>query len=512
MNSLQEWLDGQVAEPDQGEVDEALEAVEKLLAEKSLRDFTHQMWPLVEPVTPLVWGWSDDAVCEHLEALDAGQIENLLINVSPGTGKSTKVTVAWPVRSWALDPTTRWLFGSHGMDLATRDSIRRRFVMESGWFRRRWADAFSFLTDQNVKTHFSNDHQGTMEAVSVGGGVTGKRANRIVIDDPINVQQLKNFSTAALDEAAWWFSQVLPSRKNAGCKMCVVMQRVGMKDPSGLLIERGNFVHLRIPMESDGKPCRTVLGWRPDGAPWTWEDPRKEPGVCMNPALFPPAFLADKRIEIGTDGYEGQYQQNPVTPGGNMVKTEWLQQTWRRGIDNSFILGEKIWKDKDVARIIIVDLATSTKKTADYSSIGCYGLTPKIEKWRNLLLLEMDRRRLEGPDILPAIEAMKKRWDAGVIWIETTGFQLSIFQFAQRQGLPVKELKRSKGGKEDRMMSATPLLEAGHFWMPIDGPWIAPFRHEVLVFPKGEHDDQADNLADACRICMDMPQGKVSFF
>src|SRR5689334_17075910 len=106
-----------------------LTAVEREQATRHLAEFVRQAWMIVEPATPLVWGWHMDAVCEHLEAVSNGRLRNLVIEIPPGSSKSTIVSVMWPVWHWLLNPATRFLTGSYAIGLATRDALRSRRII-----------------------------------------------------------------------------------------------------------------------------------------------------------------------------------------------------------------------------------------------------------------------------------------------------------------------------------------------------------------------------------------------
>src|SRR5262245_58453995 len=111
-----------------------LAAIDRERANRRLAEFVKQAWHLIEPATPLVWGWHMTAICEHLEAVSRGRIRNLVIEVPPGSSKSTIVSVMWPVWHWLLNPATRFLTGSYAIGLATRDALRSRRVIASPWF------------------------------------------------------------------------------------------------------------------------------------------------------------------------------------------------------------------------------------------------------------------------------------------------------------------------------------------------------------------------------------------
>ena len=171
-----------------------------------------QAWHVIEPSTPFVPGWHIDAIIEHLEAVTRGQIRNLLINVPPRHMKSLLVSVFWPAWEWIQHPERRWLYSSYAASLSIRDSVKCRRLIESPWYQSRWGDRFALTSDQNTKTRFDNNRSGYRIATSVGGAVTGEGGDRIVCDDPHNVDEVESDSVrkATID---WWDVAMSHSRE-----------------------------------------------------------------------------------------------------------------------------------------------------------------------------------------------------------------------------------------------------------------------------------------------------------
>src|ERR1700686_2915012 len=157
---------------------------------RSLGYFVQLAWPIVEPGRIFVSGWHIDAIIEHLEAVTRGEIRNLLINVPPRHMKSLLVSVFWPAWEWIRFPERRWLYSSYGAQLSIRDSLKCRRLIESPWYQRLWGDRFALTSDQNTKGRFDNDRSGYRLSTSVGGAATGEGGDRIVCDDPHNVNEI----------------------------------------------------------------------------------------------------------------------------------------------------------------------------------------------------------------------------------------------------------------------------------------------------------------------------------
>ena len=213
--------------------------------------FIQRTWPLVEPAVPFVGGWHLELLCEHLEAVSRGEIADLLVNVPPGTTKSLAVGVFWPAWSWLWEPWTRWLTTSYDVDLALRDAVKTRRLMQSEWYRAMVQTSWEFASAQNVKGHYANDRTGWRIATSVNGAITGHHAHRVVIDDPHNVKKGESDEIRESTVTAW--REVYPSRRLPGGARVVVGQRVHEEDLTAdwLARESERIHHIDLQMEHD---------------------------------------------------------------------------------------------------------------------------------------------------------------------------------------------------------------------------------------------------------------------
>jgi len=216
-----------------------------------------------------------------------------------------------------------------------------------------------------------------------------------------------------------------------------------------------------------------------------WQRPTSE-----NP-IIPASELVSARRDMGELQFAQEHLAQFVTAGAGMFRPQWFEHRYEVLPENHYRLpnGEIVHRDQ-LARFGVVDLAVSTKTTADYTVIGAFGITAK----RQMLILEIDRARREGPDIVPAMQRMVDRHRLPVIWVEKVGFQLMLIQQARREGLPVRELVPDRD-KVARAMPATAMMEGGNVLLPVSAPWIRDFVDEVLSFPVGRWDDQVDLLS-----------------
>ena len=224
--------------------------------------------------------------------------------------------------------------------------------------------------------------------------------------------------------------------------------------------------------------------------------------TITNP-IIDPAELEMAKQEIGSFLYAQEYEAQFIEASGGLFKADWFDHykiEERIGIDNDKNEFTEIvykYKDKecrleDCRRYATVDLATSTKQSADFTVITSVAITPEGK----ILILDIDRRRLEAPDLLPLLQRKVEQYDLAYVGIERAGYQLAFSQMAKREGLVVKSLKADR----DKVSRAYPLIarmEAGDIFFPKNSTWFADVQTELLRFPEAEHDDIVDSLAYA---------------
>lgn len=459
--------------------------LEREIGLTSLAEFLRLAWHVVEPATPLVWGRHLDAICEHLEAISNGQILNLVIAVPPGCTKSITTSVIWPVWSWIRNPSLRFLCASNENDLVIRDAVAARRLIESPWFRWRWGDLFKLTSDQNVKSWYENNHRGYRTSTTVASKTTGKKGDILLVDDPHDARSVE--SEVERKAVLEWWDQVFYNRVNDAKtgRRVIIGQRTHHGDLQGHVLGQG-FEELRIPEEFErSNRCQTSIGW---------SDWREKDGDLLRVDRFGPVEVAAAKERLGTMGYAAQHQQRPVPKEGAIFKKDWLRYYAcpKGGSGTRLTDGDKpesgptvIWQE--CRRFGTVDLAASTKTSADYTVIACWA----DDKKGNLYLLDLHRSRMEGPDIVPKMKELREKHKLDWLAVESTGFQLALIQEAERKGLPIRSIRPDKD-KVSRAMAATVRFEAGKVWLCKGAIWLADLETELLLFPHAEHDDIVD--------------------
>ena len=285
---------------------EDFRAAERELCSRHLADFVRQAWHVLEPKNKYIHGWHVDVICEHLEAVTAGDIRRLLINVPPGTMKSTLCNVFWPAWEWGPRGLAahRIISAAHEQSLAVRDTLKTRRLITSDWYRSLWPSVV-LTADQNQKLYYENEDTGWRQACPVSS-MTGKRGDRVIWDDPHSVEAA--LSVADRTTTIREFRETLPSRLNSPeeSAIVIVMQRLHEEDVSGVILENKEFgyEHLCLPMEYEAKrKCTTSIGF---------SDPREAEGELLFPERFPEPVIQEYKVTLGAYGYAGQMQQRPA--------------------------------------------------------------------------------------------------------------------------------------------------------------------------------------------------------
>ncbi len=485
-----------------------MDEIDRELAGRSLGEFVRQAWPMIEPSTPFVPGWHIDAIIEHLEAVTAGQIRNLLINVPPRHMKSLLVAVLWPAWEWIRCPQRRWLYSSYSAQLSIRDSVKCRRLIESPWYQQRWRDRFALTSDQNTKGRFDNDRSGYRFATSVGGSATGEGGDRIVCDDPNNVNEVESDSVRKGTND--WFDVVMSTRVNdpRTAAKVVVMQRCHQQDLAGHLLEQGGWEHLCLPAEYEGSRPATSIGW---------SDPREQHAELLWPERFGPAELESLKRSLGSYAAAGQLQQRPSPAEGGLLKRHW----WRFWQPPNANLPAVIVRLPDGTQQAVVaepvatvderiqtwDCSFKDSDTSDYVVGQVWG-----RKNSAFLLLHQVRGRMDFPATVKAIREMSAAWGYGMAkLIEDKANGSAVIQMVTRE-LPGIIPVTPEGGKVARAAGVSPLIEAGNVYLPhpLYMPWVNDFIEECAAFPNGAHDDQVDAMTQAL-LRWNMPQEHIIF-
>lgn len=462
--------------------------------ERSVVRFTQQGWRYIDP-TPYTHGWHIDAIAEHLEAVCRGELRRLLINIPPRHMKSLLCGVSWPAWVWAQDaerrkrdgwvhagPGVRFVNVSYAQELATRDLVKSRRVIQSPWYQERWGDRFQFSGDQNRKTRVENTANGHRIAISADGSNTGEGGDIIIIDDPHNAKEAE--SDVVRKGVLTWFDEVMPSRLNdqrTGA-FVIIMQRVHEEDLSGhLLAKDAGYTHLCLPVRRD------------DSLPTIWKrDPRAENGILW-PERFTEESLVQLEADMGAYAFAGQYGQRPTPREGGMFKVDKIHIidttpdcfAWVRAWD---LAGSEGSGDATAGVLIGRHANGYHIEHVEHFRKGPKGVKDRIKE-----TAERDTRAV--PIRLPQDPAQAGKAQALDFYVHLDGWPVTI--------LPMN------GDKETRAKPFASQVEGERVTLK-RGTWNKPFLDELRNFPLGKHDDMVDAASDGYNslICLP-PQPRI---
>jgi hypothetical protein len=281
------------------------------------RAFVHRAFLNLAPGQSLIPSWRLEAIAYALERVRLGPCKQLIINMPPRALKLITASVAFPAFVLGLDPTRKLICVSYSADLAKKHSNDFRAVLESNWYKSTFPST-RIGPFKNTETEIELTRRGFRLATSVGGTLTGRGGDIIIIDDPLKPDDAHSESKRTAAKA--WFTNTLLSRlddKRAGA-IVVVMQRVHMDDLCGFLLgQSDDWELLSLP---------AIAEYDQEVRLWGGRTYRRKAGEVLSPEREPLAVLEAMKLQIGSDAFSAQHQQAPSPPGGAMVKRDWIRR------------------------------------------------------------------------------------------------------------------------------------------------------------------------------------------
>jgi predicted phage terminase large subunit-like protein len=425
--------------------------------------------------------WHIGALCEHLQAVTAGQIQKLLINIPPGMGKSLLTCVFWPAWEWANEPTVRWLFASYDQRLSSRDSVRCRALIGRPWYGARCQRKFRLTGDQNQKTYYETDQGGYRLATSIGGHGSGEHPDRIVCDDPHNVQQAQSpvERQGVLD---WWDLTISTRGVSRQARRVIIMQRLHQEDLSGHVLSQGGWVHLCLPMRYERERMQVT--------PLGWTDPRSKEGALLCPEQFDEASVAGLEKSLGAYGSAGQLQQRPAPREGGMFKESYFNQRVKAAPFQAKRV--RYWDraaTQDGGCYTAGTLLARSPEGNWYVENVVHGQWEPDTRDEYILATARRDRNRYGPNHEPVIWIEHEPLSSGVDAYKHTARKLA--------GFPVWP-DRPTGAKEVRAEPWASQCAAKNVYLVEDGTWDIPgWISEHCLFPKGKLKDRVDSASGA---------------
>jgi predicted phage terminase large subunit-like protein len=429
--------------------------------------FVYAAFKVINPGQTLIPNWHIDCLCYQLERMVTGQSSNrLVLNLPPRTLKSFIVSVCLPAWLLGRNPGSRIICASYAEDLANKFSRDCRALMESPFYKRIFKTRLN--SKKSAEGEFETTRRGYRLATSVGGVLTGRGGDVLIIDDPIKANDAN--AKVALDAANHWFRNTALSRLDDPAKslVLVTMQRLHTNDLSGILIESG-WPKLALPAIATEEADYLVADE---------EVYRRPVGQLLQPDRDRTEALEEIRREVGSRIFAAQYQQNPTPPDGNMIKAAWL------GRYQTAPQGQKFQRV-----VLSCDPAGKADARNDYTAITVFGVHEK-----ELHLLHAKRGHWTVLQMRDQITALAAEWGADLVIVEDTSSGMGLLQLLREQSTLSVIGRHPKDDKETRMSRHQGRFEAGRILLPSEAAWLADFETELLAFPNGRYDDQVDAL------------------
>ena len=442
----------------------ALEQARKTLsirdkAQDSFMAFVHHVY------SGFIEGTHHKKVAEKFEKLAVNPGSRIIINMPPRHTKSEFASYMLPAWLIGRNPELKIIQTTHTAELAVRFGRKVRNLMEMEVYKEIFPDV-DLRADSKAAGRWDTGQGGEYFAAGVGGAITGRGADLLIIDDPHSEQDA--LSESALENAYEWYTSGPRQRLQPGGSIVMVMTRWSLKDLTGKLIKA---------QASD------VLADQ-------WEVVEFPAILPSDKVLWPEFWNKDELLRVkaslSLSKWNAQWQQNPTSEEGAIIKKEW----WNR------------WEKEDIPPVSYImqsyDTAFSKKETADYSAITTWGVfQPKEGGPENLILMDAKRGRWDFPELKSHAMEEYKYWEPDMVLIEAKATGTPLTDELRTMGIPVVNYTPSKGrDKHTRMHMVAPIFESGKVWAP-EKKFSEEVIDECAAFPNGDYDDYCDSMSMA---------------
>jgi predicted phage terminase large subunit-like protein len=453
----------------------ALKIKLKQNAEKSFYVFFQQAWSIIWPTIPYSDSWYYKYLCNTLQQLVEDNItkkkrqNHLNVNILPGSGKTSIISIALPVWVWIKDPTRRFITTSYSPKLAEDNNEKSNILMQSKWFKETWGDKFVLI--KTLGTETKNDKSGYRITTSPGSKIgTGYHADFIIHDDPQNAEEV--YSKVYRANVQRWIDQTMASRlvDKTISVMITIQQRLHCDDISAHLRKNQGSLYkfVVLPGEDSAKvEPRELKKFYQDG--------------LLDPVRFDRSVLDIMQIQF-RNAYSGQVRQDPVAEGGNLFKEEWAK--WFANKEQLPVF----------SRIIVsADTANEDKSTSCPVSIQVWG-----ESRPNFYLLYDETKQMSPMSTTSRISAIATLYPGSIILVENAASGFGVIEALKLKHYGVFAFPPQQyGGKEKRAESILYLWEAGNVYLPDSQHVRTIYLPEILAFPVGEYKDRVDAMSQA---------------
>ena len=432
---------------------------EKRIQNKAKDDFlsfVKCVWP------EFIEGAHHRHIAKKFNDLSTGKIKRLIVNMPPRHTKSEFASYLLPAWMVGRNPKLKIIQVTHTGELAIRFGRKAKNLIDSEEYGKIFKTRLQ--EDSQAAGRWETAQGGEYFAAGVGGAITGRGADLLIIDDPHSEQDA--MSATAFENAYEWYTSGPRQRLQPGASIVLVMTRWSKKDLTGILMKNQK--------EVKGDQWEVV----------------EFPAIMDHGPVWPEYWNAEELEKVKTTlpvgKWNAQWMQRPTSEEGALIKREWWR-TWEED------------RPPDLHYVIqSYDTAFMKKETADYSAITTWGVFyPEEDKPANLILLDCVKDRYEFPDLRRVALDQYKYWKPEMVIIEAKASGLPLTYELRQMDIPVQTFTPSKGNdKHVRVNTCAPLFESGMIWAP-DQKFAEEVIEECAAFPHGDHDDLVDSMTMA---------------
>jgi predicted phage terminase large subunit-like protein len=443
----------------------------RALLRRDCSAFVRKVFATLESGQAFVPNWHLEAIAYQLERVRRGEIKRLIINLPPRSLKSVTASIAFPAFVLGHDPSRRIVCISYSGDLAKKHANDFRAVLEAPWYRELFPG--TRIGQKDSETEIELTARGSRLATSVGGTLTGRGGDLIIIDDPLKPDDA--YSEAKRNAANEWFKSTLLSRlddKRTGA-IIIVMQRLHMDDLTGFVTSQSDeWEILDLPAIAEVEEHVPISDTK------TYF---RRVGEALSPEREPLSILEHMKSQLGSDAFSAQYQQRPVPPGGAMIKRDWIKRYQELPPQRERSLILQSW-----------DTASKGGPENDFSVCTTWVIS-RAGRW---YLVDVWRKRVDYPALKAAVRDLALQHAANRVLVEDAGAGTSLVQelLGKVDGIVAV---MADGNKSTRMSVVSAKFESRLVFLPERASWLADFEAELFAFPGGRHDDQCDSVSQA---------------
>lgn len=448
--------------PDIAKIHELLNADKNARCSESFIAFVDQMWP------SFISGRHHKIMADAFERVVRGELKRLIINMPPRHTKSEFASYLLP--SWFLGkfPEKKIIQTAHTAELAVGFGRKVRNLVNSTDYQQVFQTKLS--TDSKAAGRWNTASGGDYFAIGVGGAVTGKGADLLIIDDPHSEQEAMQGNPEVYDRVYEWYSSGPRQRLQPGGAIIVVMTRWSKRDLAGQILDNS------IKRDGDEWEVIEFPALMPSGSP-LW------------PEFWSQKELEAIRNELPVSKWEAQYQQNPTSEEGAIIKRD-MWQIWESDVPPQCEYLIQSW-----------DTAFEKNNRADYSVCTTWGVFYRVNEEGvevpHIILLDCYKERMEFPELKRKAKELYLEWEPDSLIVEKRASGAPLIYELRQMGIPLSEYTPSKGSdKIARVNAVSDLFSSGYVWCP-KTRWAEEVIEECASFPNGDHDDTVDSMSQA---------------